>query len=38
MRFDPKKIAVDYYFGDLQYWKLHESLPMRSKRVMTDPS
>jgi len=22
MRIDPKKLAVDYYFGDLQYWKL----------------
>ena len=22
MRFDPKKLAVEYYFGDLQYWKL----------------
>ncbi len=22
MRLDPNKIAVDYYFGDLQYWKL----------------
>jgi hypothetical protein len=22
MRFDPKRIAVEYYFGDLQYWKL----------------
>ena len=22
MGFDPKKIAVEYYFGDLQYWKL----------------
>lgn len=22
MSFDPKRIAVEYYFGDLQYWKL----------------
>lgn len=22
MGLDPKKLAVDYYFGDLQYWKL----------------
>jgi hypothetical protein len=22
MRFDPGKLAVQYYFGDLQYWKL----------------
>jgi hypothetical protein len=22
MHFDPKKLAVEYYFGDLQYWKL----------------
>jgi hypothetical protein len=22
MRIDPKNLAVDYYFGDLQYWKL----------------
>ena len=22
MHFDPKKLAVDYYFGHLQYWKL----------------
>ena len=22
MRFDPAKLAVEYYFGDLQYWKL----------------
>jgi hypothetical protein len=22
MRLDPKRLAVDYYFGDLQYWKL----------------
>lgn len=22
MRLDPKQIAVEYYFGDLQYWKL----------------
>jgi len=22
MRLDPKKLAADYYFGDLQYWKL----------------
>lgn len=22
MGFDPKKIAVDYYFGNFQYWKL----------------
>ena len=21
MRIDPKNLAVDYYFGDLQYWK-----------------
>jgi len=24
MRIDPEKLAVDYYFGDLQYWKLPE--------------
>ena len=24
MRLDPKRLAVDYYFGDLQYWKLPE--------------
>jgi len=23
MRIDPKRLAIDYYFGDLQYWKLH---------------
>ena len=22
MRLDPKQIAVEYYFDDLQYWKL----------------
>lgn len=22
MPFDPAKLAVEYYFGDLQYWKL----------------
>jgi hypothetical protein len=22
MRIDPKRLAIDYYFGDLQYWKL----------------
>lgn len=22
MRIDPKRLAVEYYFGDLQYWKL----------------
>jgi hypothetical protein len=22
MHFNPEKIAVEYYFGDLQYWKL----------------
>ncbi len=22
MRIDPNELAVDYYFGDLQYWKL----------------
>jgi hypothetical protein len=22
MHFDPAKLAVEYYFGDLQYWKL----------------
>src|SRR5664280_2233454 len=22
MRIDPKRFAVEYYFGDLQYWKL----------------
>jgi hypothetical protein len=22
MRFDPNRIAVEYYFGDFQYWKL----------------
>lgn len=22
MQNDPKKLAIDYYFGDLQYWKL----------------
>ncbi|UWZ83809.1 hypothetical protein [Occallatibacter riparius] len=22
MSIDPKKLAVEYYFGDLQYWKL----------------
>jgi hypothetical protein len=22
MSIDPKRIAIDYYFGDLQYWKL----------------
>lgn len=22
MRLDPKRLAVEYYFGDLQYWKL----------------
>jgi hypothetical protein len=24
MPIDPKNLAVDYYFGDLQYWKLPE--------------
>ena len=22
MRVDPKRIAIEYYFGDLQYWKI----------------
>ena len=22
VRFDPKRTAIEYYFGDLQYWKL----------------
>jgi hypothetical protein len=22
MRLDPKRIAIEYYFGDLQYWKI----------------
>ena len=37
MSFNPKRLAVEYYFGDLQYWKLRVSPPMVSKTAMMAP-
>lgn len=37
MRIDPKRLAVEYYFGNLQYWNFLASPPMLLNRAMTDP-
>lgn len=48
MRIDPKRLAVEYYFGDLQYWKLpgiaadalvegHDGPALRSLAGLTNP-